>query len=42
MAHDSKQGYDHGEGTHDSVIVVATFAVVRVSVIWAGIKNEQL
>ena len=27
-------------GTHDSVIVVAVFAAVRVNVIWVGINNE--
>ena len=40
MAHDSKckQGYDNnGGGTHGSVIVVAAFAVVLVSVILVGI-----
>jgi len=39
VAHDGrcKQGYDNGRGTHDSVIVVAAFAVVLVSVILVGI-----
>ncbi len=39
VAHDGKckQGYNNSGRTHDSVIVVAVFAVVLVSVVLVGI-----
>jgi len=37
--HDSvrEQGYDNGRATPDSVIVVAAFEMVLVSVTWVGV-----
>ena len=39
VAHDDvrEQGYDNGGATSGGVIVVATFAMVLVSVTWVGV-----
>jgi len=44
VAHDDvrEQGYDNGGATPDGVIVVATFAMVLVSVTWVGVAVALL